>query len=1068
MHDDARKCADDGARQGSETGVPPSPSPRGDASESTAPSLHEEDVVSEEERRIHSEGALNQQNMDRSNPLEDDATPTSEVKRWSSESELSLKRPELSTRVVRSLLSYFEHRFSRAELDRILSACGLERAYLEDEHNWVSMAYRDRLIDAMVRYADDPMLPFHAGRYTASREAIGLGYSILAGLTEPRVLYEKVIELAGQVNRVGRFTILELRDTSLTCLYEPISEEYRDDGPGAEFRLGQLVAWPRLCGLPDATYQTEILEIDGRSVWRYRLDWERPHRKHHTIIGGLLGGALGLISWWLVDELPGIAGALLFTLSGLLISRLYSARQQIHHLSRSIARQHDALSETNMAMQRRHAELHAEWMTNRRLTKSLQRKVEELKAAGEEIRALNAELTRNVRDLETKNTTIAGFNTNLRNRVSEQTVQLREANRRLEEKAQALEESVQLLELKNKHLQEVDEERTRFFAGVNHEFRTPLTLILGALDALRDASANDNPRTDALLTTARQNALRLLRMINSLMELARGEEGRLRLHYEATDLVALIQRILADVRPTATRQGLALETALDPAIPPLYLDQPRMEGILLNLLSNSIKFTPEGGHIHVSASREGSFVHLEVRDDGCGIEADRIPHLFERFADGATASHQGWKGSGLGLSLVKTFVELHNGRIEIESEPGRGTKVRIRFPLGRATIRPEVMERRRAESEVTLERRDSTRNANDLSGLINPIELSLAAGESRTESGLSLATPLRDDRPTLLVIDDNKDLLSLLTEVLGTSFNVVTAADGHDILEKVARLCPDLVLSDVMMNGPDGLTICHTLRSSPISKDIPVILMSAQADAARGIEAGADDYLAKPFHLSELKARIRLHLERRALSKENQETLEALERQNRIIEDQKRALEHLANRDALTGLYNRRYLAEAFAAAFDRARESSSALACVMIDIDHFKAFNTKYGHAGGDAVLREIGGFLERAAGETAIVARYGGEEFAVVLTDHDLKRAAAWTAALLETVRTRTFDPVHHFTIRLSAGVAALPEHDVEDPDQLLNLADEALMRAKDTRDCYQVASIPDEAASASRVGE
>ncbi|HEX8849455.1 MAG TPA: ATP-binding protein [Gemmatimonadaceae bacterium] len=411
-------------------------------------------------------------------------------------------------------------------------------------------------------------------------------------------------------------------------------------------------------------------------------------------------------------------------------------------------------------------------------------------------------------------------------------------------------------------LADLDRAKTQFFSNVSHEFRTPLTLLLGpAEDALGDPETI--PANRARMEIIHRNALRLLRLVNTLLDFSRIEAGRVTARYEPTDLAAYTAELASSFRSAMERAGLRLVVESSTAAS-VWLDREMWEKIVLNLLSNAFKHTFEGEvALHV-LEREGCAV-LEVRDTGVGIPAEQLPHIFERFHRVPNARSRTHEGTGIGLALVQELVRLHHGTIDVASTPGEGTTFTVAIPLGSSHLKPEqladagsdgAMRRLSAASSSAyveearrwLPAADDGASSDD----DQPIATAAAAPEG------AVASPIAGAH--VLVADDNADMRDYVTRLLHDRGCVVrTVADGRAALDAALEERPELILSDVMMPGLDGFELISRLRADPRTRGIPVILLSARAgEEARveGLGAGADDYLVKPFTARELVARV--------------------------------------------------------------------------------------------------------------------------------------------------------------------------------------------------------------------
>jgi PAS domain S-box-containing protein len=440
-------------------------------------------------------------------------------------------------------------------------------------------------------------------------------------------------------------------------------------------------------------------------------------------------------------------------------------------------------------------------------------------------------------------------------------------------------------------LAELDRAKTTFFSNVSHELRTPLTLILGPLD---DALTNQSPPPPASLEMIHRNALRLLKLVNGLLDFVRIEVGRLRASYEATDLSLLTAQLASVFRSAVERAGLQFVVDCPPLPEMVYLDREMWEKIVLNLLSNALKSTFEG-EIRVTTRATGTEAQLSVIDTGTGISESDLPHLFERFQRIDGARRRSHEGSGIGLALVKELVEMHGGSIRVESTLGAGTEFIVTIPFGEAHLCHGSVVRNGA-SPVTLQ--------GSAIAYIQEAEGWLAGrdrlkGEVIHDDGARGADSANspDGKPVVLLVDDNADLREYVAGLLSWRFQIISAENGALALEEAKRLIPDLVLTDVMMPEMDGFALLSALRKNSATRGVPVIMLSARAgEEARidGIDAGADDYLTKPFTARELVARVEAQLKMARLRKEAVDLEAALHREiDQVKQFAWEALEHI-------------------------------------------------------------------------------------------------------------------------------------------------------------------------------
>jgi PAS domain S-box-containing protein len=389
-------------------------------------------------------------------------------------------------------------------------------------------------------------------------------------------------------------------------------------------------------------------------------------------------------------------------------------------------------------------------------------------------------------------------------------------------------------------LAELDRAKTAFFSNVSHEFRTPLTLMLAPVeDLLADSSVHGETR--ARLELAHRNALRLLKLVNALLDFSRFEAGRVDASFEEVDLAALTTDLAGVFRSAIERAGLRLIVDAPPVGEPVFVDREMFEKMLLNLLSNALKFTLEG-EIEVSLRRAGDRVEVAVRDTGTGISSDELTHVFERFHRVQNARGRTNEGSGIGLALVQELAKLHGGSVRVESEENRGSTFTISLPLGAAHLPADRSGPARGVASTARSVEAFVEEAERWSG--EPLET--AAKEPRTHGRILLA-------------DDNADMREYVQRLLRDSYEVEAVGDGVAALEAALREPPALVLSDVMMPRMNGFALLRALRENERTREVPVILLSARAgeeSKVEGLDAGADDYLTKPFSAKELLARV--------------------------------------------------------------------------------------------------------------------------------------------------------------------------------------------------------------------
>ncbi|WP_017984523.1 SpoIIE family protein phosphatase [Amycolatopsis methanolica] len=405
-------------------------------------------------------------------------------------------------------------------------------------------------------------------------------------------------------------------------------------------------------------------------------------------------------------------------------------------------------------------------------------------------------------------------------------------------------------------LAELDRAKSEFFANVSHEFRIPLTLITGpAEDALAATAEPLPPGQRERLELVHRNAGRLRRLVNDLLDFAKLEAGRLQPDSAPHDLAALTTEVAESFAPAVRRAGLRFEIDCPPLSRAVVVDPDMWEKIVLNLLSNGLKYTREGG-VAVRLREVDGHAELTVTDTGAGIPADELPRLFQRFHRARGREGRSHEGAGIGLALVQELVRLHDGTVSADSVEGAGSTFCVRLPL--AAVAPPAA-----------------------------VDFELTAAPAYREEALQwrvdavgeTAPPGEQQGPTLLVVEDNTDLSRFISRMLRPVGRVLLARDGVEGLELARRHRPDLVLSDVMMPRLDGFGLIRALRAEPATKSVPVLFLSARAGveaAVSGLEAGADDYLPKPFSGAELLARVRANLALSGLRRRESEFRRAL------------------------------------------------------------------------------------------------------------------------------------------------------------------------------------------------
>jgi putative nucleotidyltransferase with HDIG domain len=754
--------------------------------------------------------------------------------------------PELSCRPLKSMFLAFRRLRGDAALQAALAEANvsLPLRYLEDESNWISFALSQRILDALSEASGVPDFPRHAGLLLATPEVLGFAYSGLKAFGSVKHCYQKTLERApGQYNKVGSFRVISLDATHLVLEYRSTLPE--PNRRFCEFRTAQFQSFPTIWGLPLARAHEDSCQALGADCCRYRFEWRMQPTFFSALLGTLIGSLLGAAGVWVgLLDAPPLLSALGIGGLGAVIGALLDAQREL--------RSRDRLLEGH----------------NRDLDASLER----LSARFEEITVLN-------RTLEEK--------------VEARTRELSEARDKLQA---ALGKAVAL-----------DRAKTQFFTNISHELRTPLTLILAPLETALSEWSDAPSAIRGQLEMMHRNGVRLLDNINQLLDLSRLDAGRTWLKIEEVDADAVLRGLVEASQGLARQRGVELRYEAREELPLIPADRDKLEKIALNLIGNALKFTrrssaqPSPWVVVRAQVEQGRFV-FSVSDSGIGIAQEYLGTIFERFSQVSDGDRREYSGSGIGLALAKELAEFHMGTIHVSSVFGVGSTFTVSLPLSRNAIPEERLDRRREQKDVVVDRRVEEERIR-LSRLVqDPQSLEVAApvpppeaAEVPTEPELAKVVlvprppaiaeaPAPDlERPLLLLVDDNYDMLSFLSRLLEREYRVLTASDGEAALLLARREHPALVVSDVMMPRMDGYALLRELRADEGTRHIPVVLLTAKSELAhkiQGLEEGADDYLSKPFNFLEFKTRVRGLLRNRELERMLAEKNEYLNKLN--------------------------------------------------------------------------------------------------------------------------------------------------------------------------------------------
>ncbi|WBY02322.1 ATP-binding protein [Ramlibacter tataouinensis] len=464
-------------------------------------------------------------------------------------------------------------------------------------------------------------------------------------------------------------------------------------------------------------------------------------------------------------------------------------------------------------------------------------------------------------------------------------------------------------------LAELDRAKTLFFSNVSHELRTPLALVLGPVSDLLEGGAVSGPARDAL-RLAQRNGHRLQRLVNTLLEFSRFEGGRVQARFRPLDLGAHTAGLAAFFQSAATRAGLALHIRCEPLPEPVYVDRSLWEKIVFNLVSNAIKYTLVG-QVVVRLKPTPTGARLEVLDTGVGIPEEALPRVFERFYRVEGAHGRSIEGTGIGLALVAELVRLHGGTVQVQSRLGEGSTFTVDLPWGSAHLDPGQVEQAGEAAPATEPPRGWL---DEVEGWIDHTAAEPLPADFAFAPALPPQPPAAGHRPRVLVADDNADMRAYLAQLVGHEHEVQVVGDGWQALRAIDEWMPDLVVTDASMPGLDGFGLLQRLRADPGTAALPVVMLSARAGHGarlQALEAGADDFLVKPFHARELLARLSATLRLAQVRRE------AMEREQALRAEVQEVLESVTDSFVVVDrdwLFT--YVNGAAEAVFGRSRES--------------------------------------------------------------------------------------------------------------------------------------------------
>lgn len=405
------------------------------------------------------------------------------------------------------------------------------------------------------------------------------------------------------------------------------------------------------------------------------------------------------------------------------------------------------------------------------------------------------------------------------------------------------------------HAEEMGEAKIKFFMNISHEIRTPLTLIITPLLSL--IKEDKEPHRQGIYEIIRKNSERILHLINQMMDLRKIDKGQMVMHMCETDMVAFVNEGYELFRQQAMTKNIDFEYQHDTETLPVWIDRNNFDKVITNILSNAFKFTPSGGHVLLSLTHTGHHAYISVKDSGIGIPKDKLETIFQRFYQSASDPNDRNIGTGIGLDLTRSLVELHYGSISArnnEDEKGskfdHGSEFLIRIPLGKDHLKPEeIVEEQKVEEEQTQE-------------LANIQQMEQEEMETENDFSNAPAASMQTNKGTkseIVIVEDEEDIQEYLKSQLSDDFKVRTYPNGKVALSEILKKKPDLIISDIMMPEMDGNTLCTKLKTNINTNDVPIILLTAKSreeDQLEGLETGADAYILKPFNMDILRRTI--------------------------------------------------------------------------------------------------------------------------------------------------------------------------------------------------------------------
>jgi signal transduction histidine kinase len=740
----------------------------------------------------------------------------SSVRASAAEDAWTVFAPEIHALFVRPFLDDARERLGAAAVQALLASLGTHEEALADPGAWVSLRFTEALVEAVVAAEGDEGVLARAAASSFCARYMGPLRAVLRAFGAPGFAYAQMARGLPRFNKVGVLRITHQSRGRVVFAYRGLPGAPRERTPLiCAGRRAQMAALPSLFDLPPAEVRHDVCALKGADECVYDVRWREPRRRAAWLAaaaGGVVGAATGAATGVLLGPLGMAAGgAALGGAAGWALGTVRELRRELGARVRDLYAQNEALLEAA------------------RMNEARFEALRQAKASVERL---------------------------------------------IEERTAALRETTERLSLALTDVRRLDRARTEFFANVSHDLRTPLALLLGPLEELASGREPAGGRERAL-ASMRRAAARLESLVDQLLDVARVDAGAVRLVPEPVDGVALAEAVVAPFAAAAAARGVTLRVE-GPArgAAEAEADTAWLERALANLVANALRYAPDGGRVCVRVENRGDRLRFEVEDDGPGIAPEDLPRVFERFAQGSDAARRGG-GVGLGLAIVREVVHLHGGQVGVESEPGRGARFWLWIPRTAAGGCGAGL-----RSERTAGVGPSADHRAPVSGAASVLARAMESAAPPARDPCVVEVVWAPAEPTVrgrgrarvFVVEDDPDLREFVAATLREGHDVETFGDVSSAVARAVRVSPDAVVTDLgLAGGCDGLDLVRALRADPVLRGTPILVLTAYRDTARivaAFEAGASDYLTKPFHPQELRARLGTHLEMVALARE--------------------------------------------------------------------------------------------------------------------------------------------------------------------------------------------------------